>query len=162
MPSGYLYDLSRKHSCLFTCQKQDCIGYIFRLDQLPHRNDRNHGLLQILIYPSRLCRAGCDAVHCDPILSHFQRNAARKRFERRLTRTIGDLSCKDLGSIRGKINDTSVIPTVIDQFPDHQNAAPDIDRKGIVDHLLGDALYGIQPVFVIGCGVVLGLPHKSS
>ena len=50
--------------------------------------------------------------------------------------------------VGGKEDDPAVVATVTDKLPCHKQAAPDIDRKRIVDDAPGDALYGVQAVHI--------------
>ena len=76
MPAGYFYYLSGKHSRLLTCQEQDSFSDVLRLYQFPHWDQRDDRFFQFIIDPSGLSRSGCNTVHCDPILSDFESNAA--------------------------------------------------------------------------------------
>ena len=94
MAAGDFDDLAGQHSRLAAGEKQDGFRNVLRLDQLTHGNQRNNYLFKFVIDPSGLGRTGCNTIDGDPILRHFQSNAAGQRLQGRLAGTIGDLPGK--------------------------------------------------------------------
>ena len=94
--AGDFDDLPRKHLCLLTGQKQDGLGNVFRLDEFAHGDERKDGFFQFFIDPSRLRRTRGYAIHGNPVLRHFDGDAAGQRFQRRFAGAIGNLTGKYL------------------------------------------------------------------
>lgn len=69
-----------------------------------------------IIDPASLSRSGGNTVHSDPILRHLKGNAAGQCFKRCFTRAISNLSCENLCCICGKIDDSSTITVMSDEF----------------------------------------------
>ena len=117
MPTRHLDNLTCNHLSLLTGQKQNGFCNILRLDQLAHRDNRYDFFCEIIVNPPCLSRTWSHTVHGNAVFCYFKCDATCECFQSRLACTIGNLTCKDLCSICGKIDNSAVIATMLNKFP---------------------------------------------
>ena len=108
--------LSCQHFRLITRQEKNCFGNILGLNQLSHRNYGNYRLFKLCIYPSRLGRPRSNAVNGDSVGRQLNSDAASKSLQGSFACAIGDLTCKNLCCIGGKVDDSAIISSSVNKF----------------------------------------------